>query len=429
MTVKVEKVETNKVKLTMTISAESFDKALDSAFKKVSKTLSVPGFRKGKVPRKMFEQKFGVESLFEEALNFVLPQEYFKAITGEGLQPVSDPRWDIDWENIGKGKELVAVATVVVKPEVELGDYIGLEVEALSEDVTDEDIQKELDSLLEQHAEVVVKEGAVADGDTAVIDFEGFKGGVAFEGGKGENHSLVIGSNSFIPGFEEQLVGLAAGEEKDITVTFPETYHAEDLAGAEAVFKVKVNDVKVRQLPTLDDDFVMDLDRDGIENLSQLKADLTEKLKARKTEDAKNHVIDTVVEKATENATFEIPQEMVDAEVEQMVREADQRFQGQGFNLELYFQFTGTDMESFRAQLLPEAQKRLSYNLTLEAIVKAENLEVTTEEIEEKLEEMAGSFGRSVEELKGMLPSLDLLANDLKVQKAVDFIVEKAVIK
>jgi len=429
MTVKVEKVETNKVKLTMTISAESFDKALDSAFKKVSKTLSVPGFRKGKVPRKMFEQKFGVEALFEDALNMVLPREYSQAVVAEGIQPVADPAWDIDWENMGKGKEVVAVATVVVKPEVELGAYKGLEVEAMSSDVTDEDIQAELNSLLEQHAEVVVKEGAVAEGDTAVIDFEGFKDGVAFEGGKGENHSLVIGSNSFIPGFEEQLIGLSAGEEKEITVTFPEEYHAEDLAGAEAMFKVTVNDVKVRELPVLDDEFVKDLDREGINSVEELKADLTANLKARKEEESKNHIIDSVVEKATENAKFEIPAEMIEAEVEQMVREADQRFQGQGFNLDLYFQFTGSDMESFRAQLRPEAEKRLSYNLTLEAIVKAENLEVTQEEIEGKLEEMSGSFGRSVEELKAMLPSLDLLANDLKVQKAVDFIVENAVIK
>lgn len=429
MTVQVEKVETNKVKLTMTISAESVDKALDSAFKKVSKNLSVPGFRKGKVPRKMFEQKFGVESLFEEALNMLLPREYSQAVMAEGIQPVADPQWDIDWENMGKGKELVVNATVTVRPEVELGDYKGLEVEALSADVTDEDIQQELNTLLEQHAEVVVKEGAVAEGDTAVIDFEGFKDGEAFEGGTGENHSLVIGSNSFIPGFEEQVIGMNAGDTKDITVTFPAEYHAEDLAGAEAVFKVTVNDVKVRELPALDDEFVKDLDRDGIETVEQLKADLAATLKARKEEEAKNHIIDAVVEKATENAKFEIPAEMVENEVEQMVREADQRFQGQGFNLELYFQFTGTDMESFRAQLRPEAEKRLSYNLTLEAIVKAENLEVSESEIEAKLEEMSGSFGRSVDELKAMLPSLDLLANDLKVQKAVDFIVENAIVK
>ncbi|MCL1948680.1 MAG: trigger factor [Turicibacter sp.] len=429
MTVKVEKVETNKVKLTLTVSAEKFDQGLDFAFKKVSKNLSLPGFRKGKVPRKMFEQKFGVESLFEDALNFVLPREYMAAVTAEGLEPVAEPQWDLDWDNIGKGKELVASATIVVKPEVELGEYIGLEVEALSEEVTEEDIQAELDTLLEQHAEVVVKEGALEDGDTAVIDYEGFKDGVAFEGGKGENHSLVIGSNSFIPGFEEQLIGLNAGEDKEITVTFPEDYHAEELAGAETVFNVKINDVKVRQLPSLDNDFVMDLDRDGIETVEALKADLAEKLKVKKTDEAKNHIIDSVVEKATENAKFEIPAEMIENEVEQMVREADQRFQGQGFNLELYFQFTNTDMESFREQLRPEAEKRLSYNLTLEAIVKAENLEVTAEEIEGKLEEMAGSFGRTVEELKGMLPSLDLLSNDLKVQKAVDFLVEKAVVK
>ena len=427
MTVKVEKVETNKVKLTMNISAEAFDSALASAFKKVSKNLTMPGFRKGKVPRRMFEQKFGVEALYEEALELLLPKEYQKAIVSEGISPVAHPTWDI--EQIGKGEELVANATVVVKPEVQLGNYIGLEVDALSAEVTEDDIQAELDKLLDQHAEIIVKEGAVADGDTAVIDFEGFKGNEAFEGGKGENHSLVIGSNSFIPGFEEQLVGLTAGEEKDVTVTFPEEYHAENLAGAEAVFKVKVNDVKVRQLPALDDEFVMDLDREGVDTVDALKADIANMIKARKEEDAKNHIIDTVVELAAENAHFEIPGEMIDNEVDQSVREAEQRFQSQGFNMDMYFQFTGSDMESFREQLRPEAEKRLRFNLTLEAIVKAESLDITEEEIDGKLEEMSESFGRSVDELKAMLPNLEILTADLKIQKAVDFLVEKAIVK
>ena len=294
MAVKVETIEKNKVKLTITLSAESFDKALDAAFKKVSKNLQVPGFRKGKVPRPMFEQKFGVEALYEDALDAILPQAYVNAIEETNIAPVAAPTWDI--KEIGKGKELVAEATVVVKPEVELGQYTGIEVEELSTEVTEKDVENELEKLLQNHAEIVVKEGAVENGDTAVIDYEGFKDGVAFEGGKGENHPLVIGSNSFIPGFEEQLIGMKTGETKEINVTFPKEYHAADLAGADATFKVTLHEVKTRELPTLDDEFVKDLDREGIETISDLKADLEKTLKDQKETAARNHVIDTVVE-------------------------------------------------------------------------------------------------------------------------------------
>lgn len=427
MSVKVETVETNKVKLTITLSAESFDKALDGAFKKVSKNLQVPGFRKGKMPRAMFEQKFGVEALYEDALDVLLPKAYMDAVAETNVAPVVAPSWDI--KQIGKGQELIAEATVAVKPEVELGQYTGIEVEELSTEVTEADVEAELEKLLQNHAEIVVKEGAVENGDTAVIDYEGFKDGVAFEGGKGENHPLVIGSNSFIPGFEEQLIGMTAGETKEITVTFPEQYHSAELAGAEAVFKVTLHEVKTRELPQLDDEFVKDLDREGIETVADLKADLEKTIKSQKETAARNHVIDTVVEKVTENAKFEIPTEMIDSEVQQMVREADQRFQMQGFNLDLYFQFTGMDMDKFKAQLRPEAEKRLSYNLTLEAVVKAENIDVTEEEVNAKLSEIAQAYGRDLEELKAQLPSLAMLKEDLKVQKAVDFIVEKAVRK
>lgn len=375
----------------------------------------------------MFEQKFGVEALYEDALDAILPQAYVDAVEETNIAPVAAPTWDI--KEIGKGKELVAEATVVVKPEVELGQYTGIEVEELSTEVTEKDVEAELEKLLQNHAEIVVKEGAVENGDTAVIDYEGFKDGVAFEGGKGENHPLIIGSNSFIPGFEEQLIGMNTGETKEINVTFPAEYHAEELAGADATFKVTLHEVKTRELPALDDEFVKDLDRDGIETIADLKADLEKTLKEQKETAARNHVIDTVVEKVTENATFEIPAEMIDSEVAQMVREADQRFQMQGFNLDLYFQFTGMDMDKFKAQLRPEAEKRLAYNLTLEAIVKAENIDVTEEEVNAKLAEIAQAYGRELEELKAQLPSLAMLKEDLKVQKAVDFIVEKSVRK
>lgn len=427
MSVKVETIETNKVKLTMTISAEAFDKALDAAFKKVVKNITMPGFRKGKVPRKMFEQTYGVESLFEDALESVLPKEYMEAVDETGISPVASPSWDV--EQIGKGQELIAAATVTVKPEVELGEYTGIEVEELSTEVTTEDIQEEIDKLFQENAEIVVKQSAVENGDTAVIDFEGFKDGVAFEGGKGENHSLEIGSNSFIPGFEEQLIGMNAGEEKEITVTFPDTYQAEDLAGAEAMFKVKLHEVKTRELPELDDEFVKDLDREGIETVADLKADLEKSIKERKETAARNHVINTVVDKVTENAKFELPSEMVESQIEQMVNEQAQRFQGQGLSLDMYFQFTGMDMDGLKAQFRPEAEKQLSNNLTLEAIAKAEKIEVSEAELEEALEEMAQAYGQDVARIKEMLPNLDMVVEDLKVRKAVDYIVEKAVRK
>ncbi|HAX72907.1 MAG TPA: trigger factor [Firmicutes bacterium] len=427
MSVKVETLENNTVKLTMTISAEAFDKSLDSAFKKVSKNLNVPGFRKGKMPRQMFENKFGVEALYEDALDVLLPNEYIAAIVEAGISPVAAPQWEV--EQIGKGQELIVHATVVVKPEVELGQYKGIEVEELSTEVTDSDIDAELNKLLEQHAEIVVKDGAVENGDTAIIDYEGFNNDVAFEGGKAENHPLVIGSGQFIPGFEEQVIGMTAGEEKEINVTFPESYHAEELAGAPVVFKIKLHEVKGRQLPQLDDEFVADLDREGIETVDALKSDIVKMVQERKTTEARNNVIDTVVEKATENAKFDIPVEMIDGEVAQMVKEAEQRFSMQGFSLDMYLQFTGSDLEGFKAQLRPEAEKRLSYNLTLEAVVKAENIEVTDAELEAKLAEIAEAYGRTVEELKATLPNLEVVREDLKVQKAVDFLVESAVRK
>jgi len=427
MSVTVETVETNRVKLTITISTEVFNKALDVTFKKVVKNVSVPGFRKGKVPRKLFEQTYGVESLYEKALDSILPQEYMKAVDEAKISPVASPTWDI--EQIGKDQELIVTAVVAVKPEVELGQYTGVEVEELSTEVTDDDVQEEINKLLENHAEMIVKETAIESGDTVIIDFEGFKNGEAFEGGKGENHTLEIGSNSFIPGFEEQLIGLNAGEEKEITVTFPEDYHAEDLAGQEAVFKVKIHEVKARQLPELDDEFIKDLDREGIETVAELKADLEKTVKERKETTAKNHLIDTVVNQVTENAKFEIPAEMIDSKVEQMIEEQERRFQGQGLNLDLYFQYTGTDLDGLKDQLRPEAEKQVSQTLTLEAIMNKENIEVTEAEVEQSLVEMAESYGYEVEQLKQMLPNLSALEEDLKMRKTVDFIVEQSVRK
>ncbi|MEH7300475.1 MULTISPECIES: trigger factor [Neobacillus] len=422
MTVKWEKLEGNQGVLTVEVSAEEVTKGLDAAFQKVVKTVSVPGFRKGKMPRGMFEKRFGVEALYQDALDFILPEAYGKAIDETGIEPVDRP--EIDIEQMEKGKELIFKATVTVKPEVKLGEYKGLEVEELDANVTDEDVANELKTLQERQAELVVKEeGTAENGDTVVIDFEGFVDGEAFEGGKAENHSLELGTGSFIPGFEEQLVGVKAGESKDVEVTFPEEYHAAELAGKPAVFKVTVHEIKGKELPALDDEFAKDVD-DEVETLDALKEKINTRLVDSKKHEAEHHLRDTVVEKAAENAEVEIPEVMVTNEVNRMLQEFEQRLQMQGMNLELYFQFSGQDENALREQMKEEAQSRVKVNLTLEAIAKAENLEVTDEDVEAELEKMAGMYNMTVDMIKQALGGSEGIKTDLKLKKAVDFLVE-----
>jgi trigger factor len=422
MSAKWEKQEGNQGVLTVEVEAAEFDKALDKAFTKVVKQVNVPGFRKGKMPRPLFEKRFGVESLYQDALDILLPEAYSNAIVEAGIEPVDRP--EIDVETIEKGQPLVFTAKVTVKPEVKLGEYKNLEVEKVDTTVTDEDVEAELKTLQERHAELVVKEeGTVAEGDTAVIDFEGFVDGEAFEGGKGENYSLEIGSNTFIPGFEEQLVGLEVGAEKEVEVTFPEEYHAEELAGKAAKFKVKLHEIKSKELPALDDEFAKD---EEVETLEALKAKTKEKLQSDKENQAESALRDTLVEKAAENAEVEIPEAMFNTEMDRMMQEFEQRLQMQGLNLELYFQFSGQDEKALRDQMRPDAEKRVKINLTLEAISKAENLEVSEEEVEKELENMAGMYNMPVEEIKKVLGSLDSIKEDMKVRKAVEFLVENS---
>ena len=424
MSAKWEKQEGNQGVLTVEVEAAEFDKALDKAFTIVVKQVNVPGFRKGKMPRPLFEKRFGVESLYQDALDILLPEAYSNAIVEAGIEPVDRP--EIDVETIEKGQTLVFTAKVTVKPEVKLGEYKNLEVEKVDTTVTDEDVEAELKTLQERHAELVVKEeGTVAEGDTAVIDFEGFVDGEAFEGGKGENYSLEIGSNTFIPGFEEQLVGLEVGAEKEVEVTFPEEYHAEELAGKAAKFKVKLHEIKSKELPALDDEFAKDVDEE-VETLEALKAKTKEKLQSDKENQAESALRDTLVEKAAENAEVEIPEAMFNTEMDRMMQEFEQRLQMQGLNLELYFQFSGQDEKALRDQMRPDAEKRVKINLTLEAISKAENLEVSEEEVEKELENMAGMYNMPVEEIKKVLGSLDSIKEDMKVRKAVEFLVENS---
>ncbi|MDH5160305.1 trigger factor [Heyndrickxia oleronia] len=424
MSAKWEKLEGNQGVLTVEVDADTVKAGLDEAFKKVVKQVNVPGFRKGKMPRGMFEQRFGVESLYQDALDVILPDAYAKAIEETGIEPVDRP--EIDIEQMEKGKELIFKATVTVKPEVKLGEYKGLEVEKFETDVTDEDVENELKTLQERHAELVLKEeGAAEDGDTVVIDFEGFVDGEAFEGGKAENYSLVLGSNSFIPGFEEQLVGVKAGEEKDVEVTFPEEYHAAELAGKPATFKVTVHEIKTKELPELDDEFAKDVDSE-VETLAELKEKTKANLKHSKEHEAEHAVQDAVVEKATENAEMDIPEAMITTEVDRMMQEFAQRLQMQGMNLDLYFQFSGQDEQALREQMKEDATKRVRMNLTLEAIAEAEKIEVSDEEAEEEITKMSGMYNMSVEDIKNALGGLDTVKKDVKIRKAVEFLVQNS---
>lgn len=425
MSAKFEKLEGNQGVLTVEVDAETVSTSLDSAFKKVVKQINVPGFRKGKMPRPLFEKRFGVESLYQDAIDLMLPEAYTTAIEETGIEPVDRP--EIDVEQMEKGKTFIFTAKVTLKPEVKLGNYKGLEVETFETSVTDEDVDNEIKSLQEKQAELVVKEdGKAENGDTVVMDFEGFVNDEAFEGGKAENYSLELGSGQFIPGFEEQLVGLATGESKDVEVSFPEEYHAAELAGKPAVFKVTLHEIKGKALPELDDEFAKDVD-DEVETLDALKEKIKSRLEHDKKHEEEHYLQNTVVEKATANAEVEIPSVMIDNEVDRMLQEFEQRLQMQGMNLELYFQFSGQNEEALRGQMKEEAEQRVRGNLTLEAIVKAENIEVSDEEVNVELQKMADAYNMTVENIQAALGNLDGIKSDLQVKKAVQFLIENSV--
>lgn len=425
MTVKWEKKEGNKGVLTFEVPSSEFDKALDEAFKKVSKDVQLPGFRRGKVPRGIFEKRFGIESLYQDAVDILLPNAYSNAVEEANISPIVQPVVDI--EEIEQGKDLIFTAEIEVKPEVALGEYKGLEVEEEKVEVTDEDVEAELKTLQEQHAELIVKEeGPIEEGDTAVIDFEGFVDGEAFEGGKGENHPLEIGSGQFIPGFEEQLIGKQSGEDTEVEVAFPEDYHAEELAGKDATFKVKIHEVKSKELPELDDEFAKDVD-DEAETLEELKSKKKEQLLEQKTQAADAQKRDSLIEKASENAEVDIPEIMIENELNQMLQEFQQRLQMQGMTMEMYAEFSGQDENALRDQMREDAEKRVKTSLTLEAIANAENIEVTEEEINEELESVASMYGVNKEQVLQLFGgSTETIENDLKIRKAIDVLVDNA---
>ncbi|MBM7664453.1 trigger factor [Solibacillus kalamii] len=425
MSVKWEKQEGNEGLLTVTVEAAEVDKALDQAFKKVVKQINVPGFRKGKMPRNVFEKMYGVEALYQDALEIVINSSYPVALDEAGIEPVDYPEI-AGTENFAKGTDFTYTATVTVKPEPKLGEYKGLEVTKQSAEVTDEEVQSLIDAQLAKKAELEIKEDeAIVEGDTAVIDFEGFVGEEAFEGGKGEDYALEIGSGSFIPGFEEQLVGAKTGETKDVVVTFPEEYHAAELAGKEAKFVVTVKEVKTKVLPDLTDEFAKEIDPE-VETVEALRTKLKETTLANKEADVEASLRDELVEKAAANAEVEIPQGMINTEVDRMVQEFGQRLQMQGMNLDLYYQFSGQNEEALRTQMAEEAVNRVRVSLVLEAIGQAENIEVSKEDINTEVEKMAAQFGMSNDQILTALGGTQVLENDIRTQKTVEFLVENA---
>ena len=426
MSVKWEKQEGNQGLLTIEVSTEEVNKALDKAFKKIVVKINEPGFRKGKMPRPLFEKKYGVEALYQDALEIIIPDAYSNAIDEAGIEPVDYPEI-AGTETFEKGKDFTFTATVTVKPEPKLGEYKGLEVTKLSTEVTDEEVEEQIQAQLARKAELEIKEdGAVEEGDTAVIDFEGFLGEEAFEGGKGEDYALEIGSGSFIPGFEEQLVGVKAGESKDVVVTFPEEYHAAELAGKEATFKVTVKEIKVKELPELDDDFAKDVSE--FDTFEAYKNSIKEKLDKSNEARTKAEFENKLVEAVCENAEIDIPQCMIDNRIEDLIREFSYRLSAQGLNMEQYMQITGATVDTFKEQFKDQAQAQVKSSLVLEKIVKLENIEVTEEDVEKELQTMADMYDMELDEVKTLIGDneKESMKEDLKMKKAVELIAENA---
>ena len=429
MSFKVEQLEEkNMVKLVIEASAEEFEAGLNAAYNKNKNKISVPGFRKGKAPRKMIEQLYGSQIFFEDAANEIIPDAYADAAKESGLDIVSQPKVSI--EQLEAGKPFIFAAEVAVRPEVELGEYKGVEVTKADAEVTDADVEEELKKVQDQNSRTVsVEDRAVKDGDMTVIDFEGFIDGEAFDGGKGENYPLTIGSHSFIDTFEEQMIGMNIGEEKELNVTFPEDYHAENLKGKPATFKVTVKEIKEKQLPELDDDFAQDVS--DFDTLAEYKDDLKKKIAERKESEAKAKKESEAIEKVVEAAKMDIPQAMIDTQVNRMLEDFAMRLQQQGLSVEQYFQYTGMTADKIMEEMKPEADKRIKNSLVLVAVAKAENIVVSEEEFEAELQKMADMYKMEIEKIKEFMQDAEAkqMKDDIAIQKAVELIVSSAVEK
>lgn len=425
MSVQVENLEKNMAKMTIEVPAEDFEKAIQAAYVKNKNRFNVPGFRKGKVPRNLIEKMYGAGVFYEEAFNSVAPDAYDKAAEESGLKIVSRP--EINVVSMGAGQPVVFTAEVAVKPEVTLGEYKGLEAEKAKTRVTKDEVLAEIKKEQEKNATQVVVDRPIEKDDIAIIDFEGFVDGVAFDGGKGEGFPLTIGSGQFIPGFEDQLIGAKTGDDVEVNVTFPTPYQAKELEGKDAVFKVKIQEVKAKEYPELDDEFASEVSE--FETLEEYKDDVKKKISERKKAEAKRKKEDALVEKAVENAEMEIPAAMVRTQAENMMEDFRMRIQQQGMSLAQYMQFTGMNQAKMMAEMSEQAQKRISTRLVLEAIARAENITATDEEIDKEIEEMAKAYNMEADRMRSYLGEMEKkqMAEDIAVQKAVDFLVENCV--
>jgi trigger factor len=426
MKTNVEKIEKNRVVLEVEVDSDKFGKAVQQAYKKIVKKVNIPGFRKGKAPKSILEKYIGEGSLYSEAADIILPNAYYDAVEENNLEPINQP--EVEITQLEEGKPFIFKATVEVKPEVKLGQYKGLAVEKKERPVTDEDVDMYLKSLQERYARLVNKdEGKVEQGDIALIDFEGFVDGEAFSGGKGENYSLEIGSKTFIPGFEEQLIGMAVEEEKDVNVTFPDDYHSEELAGKAAVFKVKLKGIKVKELSTIDDEFAKDVSE--FETLEELKEDVKSKLNKQAEEQSLGEVKFSLIRKAAENAELEIPEIMIENKIDGYINDMAQRLAGQGLNLEQYMEYAGQNIEQMRESFKAQAESAVRSDLVIEAIAKAENIVVTEEELNVEIEEMAKYYNQEPEKLKELFIAQGNLKGfeaSIRYDKTVDYLVGEA---
>ncbi|MDD3172633.1 MAG: trigger factor [Herbinix sp.] len=425
MSLQVEKLEKNMAKLTIEASAEEFEKALQKAYVKNKNKINVQGFRKGKAPRAIIEKMYGASIFYEDAANELIPEAYEKAALESGLEIVARP--EIDVVQVEKGQSFIFTAEVALKPEITLGSYKGIEVEKKEAIVTEDEIMEQINKELEQNSRTItVDNRAVQNNDMTVIDFEGFVDGVAFEGGKGEDYALTIGSHSFIDTFEDQLIGKAIGEEVEVNVTFPEEYQAKELAGKPALFKVKIKEIKVKELPELDDDFAQDVSE--FNTLDEYKESIKATIKENKEKELKTAKENEIVDKIIDGCAMDIPEQMIDAQVNQMAEDFAQRIKYQGLSIEQYFQFTGMDSKKFMESMRPQAVKRIQSRLVLEAVAKAENIEVTEEELNKELADMASKYQMEVDKLMELVgdKEKEQIKADIAVQKAVDFVVEQS---
>lgn len=425
MNVKVENIEKNVVQLEIEVDAAKFEEGMQKSYLKNAKRFNIPGFRKGKAPRKMVERYYGEQALYEDAINIVCPEAYDEAVESNSLKPVDRP--EIDIKQIGEGQNLIFTAKVTVKPEVELGEYKGVEVKKIEVNVTDEEVQKELEKAAEKNARIItVDDRAIQSGDTAVIDFEGFVDDKAFEGGTASDYSLVIGSGHFIPGFEEQLIGAKTGDSVDVNVAFPEDYGNKELAGKPALFKVTVKEIKVKELPELDDEFAKDVSE--FDTLEEYKADIKKKMLEKAEHEAKHQTEDSVVDKAVENATVDIPQVMIDKQIESSIRDFDYRLRYQGLDLQKYMEIMGMDVNTFKGQFASKAEKDVKTQLVIEKISETEKITASDEELDEEIKKLAENYKQNPEDFKKHLKEDDIeyIKNTIVVRKTVDLLVENA---